>query len=114
MTDAGLFVGWNRPVAGKEMASLELFDSFMNYLKKAQSDGRIENFEPVLLNHHGGDLNGFILIRGDRQKLQQVAHDHDFQQHTIKAEIVLDHFGVLHAYLGPEMTRRMDVFKRSI
>lgn len=31
--------------------------------------GEIDGFDPVLLDAHGEDLNGFFLIKGDRRKL---------------------------------------------
>jgi len=72
MANNVLFIGWNRAVAGREQKALEVFAKSMEYYTKLQTDGRIESFEPVILGVHGGDLNGFILLRGDAEKLDQI------------------------------------------
>ncbi|HSR30912.1 MAG TPA: hypothetical protein VLY63_10130, partial [Anaerolineae bacterium] len=64
-----VFVGWDRAVPGRETASLELFQEFHVYLGGLQGQGTIDSFETVLLAAHGGDLNGFVLIRGEQGKL---------------------------------------------
>ena len=65
MANSALFVGWNRSVAGREQQAMNLFMSVTEYYNQLQNAGKIESFEPVILANHGGDLNGFVLIRGD-------------------------------------------------
>ena len=65
MANHAIFIGWNRPVAGREQQAMKLWGKCMEYYGKLLADSRVESFEPVLLSPHGGDLNGFILIRGD-------------------------------------------------
>jgi len=36
------------------------------------AEGEIESFEMVLLEPHGGELGGFILLRGDQDKLARI------------------------------------------
>ena len=64
MADAGLFIGWGEVVRGREERAVEVFGETVEYYGRLQADGRIESFEPCLLEPHGGDLAGFILIRG--------------------------------------------------
>jgi len=68
-SDSALFVGWKLPVVGREADALELFGSFVGFLTKQETAGTIDSFEPCLLSPHGGDLDGFILGRGERSKL---------------------------------------------
>jgi hypothetical protein len=71
MADRVLFIGWNRPVVGREQQAMELWQKAMEYYGKLQADGRIESFEPVILTAHGGDLNGFVMLRGGAEKLAE-------------------------------------------
>ncbi len=66
MADGAIFIGWNRPVPGKEQQAMKLWQDSMEYFEKLRSDGRIESFEPVLLTAHGGSLNGFVLVKDKR------------------------------------------------
>lgn len=109
MANRVLFLGWNRPVVGREQNALELWQKAMEYYGKLQADGRIESFEPVLLTAHGGDLNGFVMLRGDAEKLAEVRRDDTFIDFTIEAGYCLQGFGVVVGYVGEGL---VDVFGR--
>ena len=55
MADSGLFIGWGEVVRGREERALEVFNETIAYYGQLQADGRIESFEPCLLEPHGGD-----------------------------------------------------------
>jgi hypothetical protein len=109
MANRVLFIGWNRPAVGREQQAMELWQSAMEYYTKLQSAGRIESFEPVLLNAHGGDLNGFVMLRGDAEKLSEIRREDTFIDLIIKAGYCLEGFGVVVGYVGEGLT---DVFGR--
>jgi hypothetical protein len=75
MPNAAIFIGWNRPSVGREQQAMQVFQKSLEFYGKLQSDGRIESFEPVILSAHGGDLNGFVLLRGDAEKLAEIRRD---------------------------------------
>lgn len=100
MANQALFLGWNRPARGREEQAMKLWGKTMEYYGKLQAEGRIESFEPVILTAHGGDLNGFFLIRGDAEKLGEVRREDDFVNITIEADYCLDGFGVVTGYIG--------------
>ncbi len=100
MADRILFLGWNRPVAGREQQAMQLFQKSMEIFGGLQSKGLIESFEPVILSSHGGDLNGYIMIRTDADKLSEVRKDDTFFDFTIEARYCLDGFGVIPGYIG--------------
>ena len=85
MADNVLFIGWNRSVKGREQQAMQLFQKVIEYYGGLQADGRIESFEPVALAAHGGDLNGFILIKGEIGKLDEVRRDDTFINFSIEA-----------------------------
>ncbi len=109
MADRVLFIGWNRPVVGREQQAMELFQKVVEFYGKLQADGRIESFEPVILSAHGGDLNGFFLVRGEAKKLAELREDDAFVQIVIEAGYCLNGFGVVPGYIGEGLT---DVFSR--
>ena len=100
MADHVLFLGWNRVVAGREQQAMKLWQKFMEFNTGLQSEGKIESFEPVILSAHGGDLNGFIMIRGDAEKLAKVRADDVFGDLAIEANYCLDKFGIVLGFIG--------------
>jgi len=109
MADQVIFMGWSRTVVGREQQALQLFQKSMEFWGKQQADGRIENFEPVILSHHGGDLNGFVMVRGEAEKLSVLRNDAAFLDLTIEAGYCLEGYGVISGYIGEGLT---DVFAR--
>lgn len=50
-----IFFGWNRAIPGRERISAEHFEEFVAYLRGLEKSGKIESFDVVFLNAHGGD-----------------------------------------------------------
>lgn len=107
MANHALFIGWNRPLAGRERLAMKLWEKSMEYYAKLQAEGRIEGFEPVLLSSHGGDLNGFILIKGDRDTLFEIRKEDAFLNFIVEADYCLEDFGVVPAYVGEGLAEVM-------
>jgi len=100
MADRALFLGWTRAVAGREQQAMELFQKAMDYYGKLQADGLIESFEPVLLQAHGGDLNGFVLLRSDAEKIAKIRQDDAFIDFSMEAGYCLQGFGIVEGIIG--------------
>ena len=109
MADSALFVGWNRSIAGREQQAMGLFARVMEYYGQLQNEGKIESFEPAVLSAHGGDLNGFIILRCDADKLSEVRQDETFISITMEADYCLEYFGIILGFIGEGLT---DVFAR--
>lgn len=107
-----MFVRWNRPVPGREPAAIETFQGFMGYLKSQQDSGAIEGFEPVLLAAHGGDLNGFVVVRGSESQLEKLRAEENFTEWVTRAVINVDRFGVIAGWRGNELTAQMQRYGR--
>ena len=114
MADAGLFIGWGEVVRGRETESLEVFNETLAYYGRLQEDGEIEGFEPVFLEPHGGDLSGFILIRGDAEKLAALRVSEEFSQFAIRAGLVVNGFGIVGADLAGRIQRQMEFYTEQI
>jgi hypothetical protein len=111
MAGDALFLGWGPVVRGRELKSLEVFQETLEYYGQLQQEGRIESFEPVLIAPHGGDLGGFILLRGERAKLDGIRSSEQFQRLVTRAASVVDKVGVIEAYAGEALARQMAGFR---
>jgi len=104
-----LFVGWNRAIAEREQQAMQLFQKVMEYYGQLLAEGRIESFEPVILANHGGDLNGFVLLKGDPAKLDEIRREETFIDQSVEANYCLQNFGIVPGYVGDGIA---DVFSR--
>jgi hypothetical protein len=114
MADAGLFIGWGEVVRGRETEAIEVFNETLAYYGRLQEEGTIENFEPVFLEPHGGDLSGFILIRGDAEKLAALRVSEEFTQLSLRATMIVNSFGVVGADLAERLQRQMQYYTEQI
>jgi hypothetical protein len=85
----------------------EDFNAFTGYLTGLQQKGVIKSFDCVLLHPHGGDLNGFFVIRGESQQLGEVVSSKEWNTQTIRATIHLQGFGVIRGLTGDLVKERM-------
>jgi hypothetical protein len=113
MANHGIFIGFGFPVHGREDAAARVFNEFVQYLAAQQQAGAIEGFEPAFLQPHGGDLGGFFLVRGDRQRLSELAGSAEFERQMTRAQLIVDHFGVVNCWLGEEIQRQMTIFQEA-
>jgi hypothetical protein len=111
VADFGLFIGWGSPRAGKEAAAGKLFEEVVAYWNTLKAAGEIESVEQVLLSHHGGDLLGFALLRGDPEKLGRLSMTPEFQRLTMRAGVCLDRVGIVNAVVDAGVMRWMGEWK---
>jgi hypothetical protein len=114
MADAGLFIGWGEVVRGREAEATELFNEWLGYLTRLQDEGTIESFEPVFLEPHGGDLGGFILARGEPEKLASLRVSDEFTRFAIRTTLIVDSFGVVGADLAERLQRQFEFYTEQI
>ena len=114
MTKAALFLGWGQPIPGREQKALQAFQEAMQFYGRLQQEGVIESFEPILLEPHGGDLNGFGLIRGDAEKLARLRMSAEFNSYIQLAQLVLTDVGVVGAMYGDELQQAMAEYARQL
>jgi hypothetical protein len=114
MADAGLFIGWGEVARGREERALEVFNEGIAYYGRLQEDGRIESFEISLLQPHGGDLAGFVLLRGTEDQMDAVQHDEEFERFITRANFIVDNLGVVPAALGEGIARQIGIFEAEV
>lgn len=111
MAGAALVIGWGQVVRGREQKALQVFNEAIQYYTQLQQQGQIESFEPVALEAHGGDLAGFLLVRGDRETLNRLRYEEAFLRLNNRAQQVVDNFGVVAAFVGEELQRQFADFQ---
>jgi hypothetical protein len=114
MSHNTLMIGWNRAIPGREKQTLEHFQEFLGYLGKNQQQGNITSFTPVVLEAHGGDLNGFVLVQGETAGLRKMFDDEVYQDHVARAQAHMQGFGVVRGFTGKSMEKRLMNFAKYI
>ena len=110
MSSNAIFFGWNRSIPGRERLSAEHFQEFVQYLGGLQQKGTIQSFDVVLLNAHGGDMNGFFLIRGESGKLGELVASADWVTHMTRALLHLEGSGAVPGVTGEAVTERVKLW----
>jgi hypothetical protein len=105
MAEAALFIGWGTAVRGRERQALEVFNEVLAYYTNLQQNGEIASFEPVALEPHGGELTGFLLVRGERAQIDRLRASEEFLRFNNSGSLVVEHLGVVTAFLGAELQR---------
>jgi hypothetical protein len=111
MANFGLFIGFGYPVRGRERQAAEAFQEALQYYGGLQQRGEIESVEAAFLEPHGGDLGGFLLLQGEAIKLNRLRYeDPEFQRLSARAQLVVEHFGIVMVTLGAGIEQRMGIF----
>ena len=109
-----VFLGWNQPYPGRERMSTDHFREYMQYLGGLQQAGTIQAFDAVFLNPHGGDLNGFVFIRGDSAKLDALLSSEAWETHLMRAGLELNGLGMLRGVTGDLLMKQMESYIKAI
>lgn len=108
-----LFMGWNAPKTGREQQAGELFEAVTSYWTGVKNDGLIDGFDPVILSSHGGNLNGFFLIRG-LKNYDKIRNSDEFIKLVMQCNYVLDGFGTVVGYHGKEVSNLMGKWRKMV
>lgn len=113
MSDEALFVGWGEVVRGREEKAVEVFNETIEFYSKLQGEGKIESVEPWFLAPHGGDLAGFMIVRGDRERLDEILRSPEFERLQTRVTLIVDGSGVIPAVTGDSLARQMGQFQEA-
>lgn len=114
MTDTALFIGWGVTHPGREHQALKLFEEAVEIFEAQVKIGEIESFETVLLGPHGGELEGFFVIRGELAKLTALLEREEIERMRIKAQAIKTHFGIVPATVGEAAIRSYQLYVRVV
>lgn len=96
MANACLFIGWNRPHPAREKEAWGfLMGEGAAMLEKFRAEGFFESMETIALTAHRSDMNGFIVLLGERAKLDEMRRTDAFEMFSFKMSALLDRYGVV-------------------
>ena len=114
MAKGALYIRWGFPTPALAERAVREFAEAMEYWKRKQEEKMIDSFEAVFLDYIGGDLSGFLLIRGDREKLNKIRMDPEFESRNQKVALLVPNFGVVDAFIGEDLQRRMTQYQQAL
>jgi hypothetical protein len=114
MSSNTVLFGWNRPIPGRERMSETHFDDFVKYCTELQQSKTIQSFDIVFLNPHGGDLNGFFLLRGESTSLDNMVSSKEWVNHMTRATMHLEGAGFVRGQTGDMVMEMMNIWKDNI
>jgi len=114
VAQGAIFIGWGQPFPGYRQKALKVFNDAMEFWKRLQKQGEIDSFEVVFLSPHGGDLVGFNLIRGDREKLARLQMNPEYESLNQRADLCCRNFGAINALVGDEIQRSLGEFTKHL
>ena len=114
MSSNVIFFGWNRSIPGREGTSGEHFQEFVQYVGGLQQAGTIESFDAVFLDPHGGDMNGFFLLKGESGKLDALMSSDEWVTHMVRADLHLQGSGSIRGVTGDLLMQRMGLWTSTI
>lgn len=94
-----------RVVPTREVAAARVFGEAVAYYDELKAVGEIETYTIGVLEPHGGELGGFILLRGEAEKLARVRGSEKFQRYTLRAGFAVQGIGIVSALLDSEAGR---------
>jgi len=113
MGDFGLFVGFGWPVRGREQKAAQVFNEAIGLWTRWQQNGTIDSWDAVFLEPHGGDLGGFFLLRGERDKIATARSSDELAEVATRAQLIVDRFGIVGAESGERIGAQMEMFLKS-
>jgi hypothetical protein len=114
MADAALFVGWGAPIPGRETRGLEVFNEALVFHGRMQDSGEIESVDVVFLAPHGGDLSGFIVVKGSEDQIAALRRNEEFLRVNVRAALVVENFGVIDAAVGDGIGEQVALYQEAI
>ena len=114
MADRMLFIGWGKTIAGREERALEVFNEAIGFYGRCQQEGRIESFDVILLEPHGGGLQGYAELHGSADQLSALREAEDFQRLLADAALIIDELGVVGGFANEGIARQMEIYRGAI
>ena len=114
MADRMLFVGWGATITGREQRALEVFNDAIGFYGRCQQEGRIESFDVVLLEPHGGGLQGYAELHGSADQLAALREAEDFQRILADASLIVEELGVVGGFANEAIAGQVAIYREAI
>ena len=114
MADRILFIGWGATIPGREERALEVFNGGIALYGRWQQEGRIEGFDVILLEPHGGGLAGYVELRGSADQLAALREDEEFQRLQVDAGLIVEELGVIGGVVNEGVAEQVAIYLEAI
>src|SRR5262245_47624623 len=95
-----LFISYDFPKVGRELAAMELVTSMSAFLEKEQKSGTIHSVDTVSLTPAGGGIGGFILVRGDERAIEELRLSEELTDMMLRGNLFMEEFSVIDGVTG--------------
>ena len=99
MAEAALCSVWGTAIPGREKQALDVFNEAMQWWAGLQQEGQIERFDVAGLVPSGGDVAGFMVVRGTAEQIDSLRRSKEYQQQLARVQLVASHLRVADAYV---------------
>jgi hypothetical protein len=110
MAEAALCTVWGAPIPGREKQALYVFNETMQYWAGLQLEGKIERFDVTVLAPTGGEVAGFLVVRGTAEQIDSLRRTKEYQQQVASVQLVASHLSVVDAYVDEGLAEIIDQY----
>ena len=110
MSEAALCTVWGLPIPGREKHALDVYSETLQYWGRLQQEGKIERFDVVVLGPTGGDLTGFMLVRGTAAQLDSVRRSEEYERLLNRVQLIAQHVRAADAFVDEGLARVMSMY----
>jgi hypothetical protein len=113
MADRLLALTWGQPIPGREAHSLEVFNEALEFYGQLQAEGRIERFDVCILDPNGF-MDGFMLLYGSHQQIDDVREDARFIRLTMDASLIVQDLRHIEGRTGEGIAETMPLYREAV
>ena len=114
MQETATFVGWGARLPGRELSAIQTFKEFTELLEDLKQTREIEDYLPVVLGPHGGELEGFVLIFAEPEKIAKIVKREDVHKLQLRAQFEHTKFSVIPAVVGKGVEAEYEVLVEDV
>ncbi|HEV2369776.1 MAG TPA: hypothetical protein VGR90_07860 [Acidimicrobiales bacterium] len=110
--DGALMISFGAVLPGREALAVELFTELSRYLGKLLADEVIGAFKPYFFaDGQMGDVIGFFLVDGRRDRLDELRRDESFVRMMLRAGAAVEHVRAQTLAAGSQAGRLVNLYE---
>ena len=110
--DGALMLSFGAVRAGREALAVDVFIEVSRYLGRLLADDVVTSFEPYFFaDGQLGDVSGFFIVQGMRERLDELRRDEGFTKLVLRAGAATENMRVHTLVAGSEAGRLVNLFR---